>query len=539
MGLNREAFDGVLCFWPLDEIARPGPDAAPMPASLGPVAHTVRSLAFHVATRSPRLWLITRGAQAANQSQARVNSWQAPVWGLGFAIAFEHPDLGCTRLDLDPDAPADATAARAIAEFVRRGPYGDQYVHRGEVFLRRRLDRQVLGRSSAADLSAEGAHLITGGWGAIGLSLAEGLARAGARHLVLLGRHSPTSEGLARVESVRSSGVVVDLVSVDVADYAALSVALDEVRRKGGRILGVFHAAGVLEDTPVIDVTEDVLERVSAPKVAGAWNLHILTRDDPLDHFVLFSSASAALGSIGQAAYMSANAFLGALAEERSRSGLPSLSIDWGPWAEDGMAATALETGRGVAVAGVSMISHRDGVDTLLAMLDGSSIRAVVLPFDLKTLIHVYPAAMGISLFEKLFGDDFHQLRNDGAANVIASRPELAQPYVESRNRLESLIAGIWQRALGIDRVGVRDPFFELGGDSVFAGQVLTQINKALGVTLDTEAAFESFTVEKLAELAELALLKEVESVSEEEALKLLAEEPRHEQPSLVISSVA
>ena len=101
---------------------------------------------------------------------------------------------------------------------------------------------------------------------------------------------------------------------------------------------GVVHAAGVLEDGLLSRQTPDQFARVLAPKSAGAWNLHQLTLRQPLDFFVMYSSAAALLGSPGQANHMAANAFLDGLARLRRAAGLPAVSIGWGAWSEIGAA---------------------------------------------------------------------------------------------------------------------------------------------------------------------------------------------------------
>jgi acyl carrier protein len=102
---------------------------------------------------------------------------------------------------------------------------------------------------------------------------------------------------------------------------------------------GVIHAAGVLDDHLLLNLNAESFQRVLAPKALGAWNLHSLTADLPLDFFITFSSVASVLGSPGQANYAAANAFLDGLAHDRRSRGLPCLSINWGPWAEIGMAA--------------------------------------------------------------------------------------------------------------------------------------------------------------------------------------------------------
>jgi len=241
-----------------------------------------------------------------------------------------------------------------------------------------------------------------------------------------------------------------------------------------------------------------------------------------LDFFVLFSSAAATLGSVGQGAYMAANVFLDALAEVRVCEGLPAVSLAWGPWADRGMAAEAVgENGATSLIAGLRMIDHDLGTEALFERFGGSPARRIVLPYDIKGMLHLYPAATGIALFEHFFDGDLEQSRNQGRQDVLSSRPAISVPYEEPDSELEGAICGIWQRALGMDLVGIHDPFFELGGDSVFAGQVITQINKTLGVVIDSERAFEDFTVASLAELAEEALIEAVESMPEEQAAVL------------------
>ena len=518
---SAERLDGIICLWGLDQPEARAPGAGIVSPMLDRLRQLMRDLSL--AHGAHRLWLVTRGAQAVGERQTKVNAWQSPVWGFGFAAAFELPDTRCSRLDLDPATPDPAAQMSETAALIAGDPEGDQFAERDLAISVRRIIALPSPALQPVRPRADRAYLVTGGLGALGLSVAARLARDGAGHVILLGRHAPSASAAEAIDGLRARGAEITTIAADVADPEGLTRAFEQIRRLDRPLRGVVHAAGVIRDAALGGLDSSSLDDVLRPKVLGAWGLHELTRERPLDFFVLFSSGAAALGSSGQAAYMAANAFLQGLAEKRARAGLPALCVDWGPWADAGMAARAIEAGRARSLAGVSMIDPEEGIETLMRLIAAGTRRAIVLPNDLSDLLHVYPARTGLSLFSRLMSDGISGLRSGSSSEAAAKRPDLAQVYVAPRTKLESAIAGIWQRALGIDEVGVLDPFFELGGDSVFANQILLQIERVLGVALDAEQAFAELTVARLAELAEAAILERIEAMSEEEAANLVA----------------
>jgi myxalamid-type polyketide synthase MxaB len=203
----------------------------------------------------------------------------------------------------------------------------------------------------------DGAYLITGGLGGLGLKTAEHLVQLGARHLVLAGRSPPSAPAQEAIDRLGSAGASVQVVLADVANSEEVGRLVESCRPA---LRGVVHAAGVLDDGVLERQTAERFERVLAPKVRGAWNLHAHTRDLPLDFFVCFSSMASLLGSAGQGNYAAANAFLDALAHHRRARGLPCLTVNWGPWAEVGMAARLSLAGQGV-----EKIEIADGLQVL------------------------------------------------------------------------------------------------------------------------------------------------------------------------------
>ncbi|HEY0226846.1 MAG TPA: SDR family NAD(P)-dependent oxidoreductase, partial [Mycobacterium sp.] len=192
----------------------------------------------------------------------------------------------------------------------------------------------------------DGAYIITGGLGGLGLFLATQMGKAGCGRIVLTARSAPTAKAQQAVSRIRADGVdvVVECGNMAEADDAARVVAA--AKATGLRLRGVLHAAAVVEDATLPNITDELIDRDWAPKVFGAWNLHHATAGEPLDWFCLFSSAAALLGSPGQGAYAAANSWVDGLTHWRRSLGLPALAIAWGAWGEVGRATHLAEGGR-------------------------------------------------------------------------------------------------------------------------------------------------------------------------------------------------
>ncbi|NER24034.1 MAG: SDR family NAD(P)-dependent oxidoreductase, partial [Symploca sp. SIO1C2] len=184
----------------------------------------------------------------------------------------------------------------------------------------------------------EGSYLITGGLGALGLRVAQWMVDIGAGHLVLMGRSAPSEAAQQVINQLERAGAQVVVVSGDVSKKQDVVRILAEIDSSYPPLRGVIHGAGVLDDGVLQQMSWERFTRVMAPKVEGAWHLHTLTEHLEIDFFVCFSSMASLLGSPGQGNYAAANGFMDALAHHRRAKGLAGLSINWGPWAEAGMA---------------------------------------------------------------------------------------------------------------------------------------------------------------------------------------------------------
>ncbi|MDB5041438.1 MAG: hypothetical protein JWN27_2164, partial [Candidatus Eremiobacteraeota bacterium] len=399
--LNRLAPAGaarwnVICVSALDAAPARGLDVATLDAGqrrYGPGALTALAQAIVRSALGIRVWIVTAGSQAVVETDT-VEVGQATSWGFGTTLFLEHPEMRGGLIDIE--SHRSATAADDVFRAIAAGDGGDAFVATRADAAYVPLLRPAAARADAAPLalSPEGSYLVTGGLGGLGLATAQWLAARGARHVVLLGRTglpprdtwnadvpSDVREKIDGVQAVEALGARVEIVAADVADTARLRTLIAELDVAGRPLRGVVHAAGVNWFARVADVDGERLLGALRVKVAATWALHELTRDLPLDLFVLYSSVSALWGSVDLAHYTASNAFLDAVAAHRRALGLPALSIDWGPWASVGMSAKPREVAL-LQKLGLRLMPPDAALAALESALRSGAARAVIADID-------------------------------------------------------------------------------------------------------------------------------------------------------------
>jgi polyketide synthase 12/myxalamid-type polyketide synthase MxaB len=352
--------------------------------------------------------------------------------------------------------------------------------------------------SAVADptVRADGTYLITGGMGGIGLRAATWLVERGARHVVLTGRRAPAPEAVEAIAEMERAGVQVMAAAADVADGHRMADLLEDVRRRFPPLRGVIHSAGVLDDGILTQQDWGRFRRVLAPKLDGGALLHRLTLADPLDFFVLYSSAAALLGSPGQANHAAANAFLDALAAHRRTAGLPALSVNWGPWAEVG-AAVRRDVGGRAGQEGLGRIAPERGLAVLDRFARGGRARLAVLPIDWSVFLRGRrPAPFLSSLAAVARPRSAKTPAPQGFLERLEATPAAGRLHV-LREHIQTLAA----RVLGLDGMQVMDgrrPLQEIGLDSLMAVELRNALSGAVGRPLPATLLFDYPTVDAL-----------------------------------------
>ena len=347
-------------------------------------------------------------------------------------------------------------------------------------------------------------YLVAGGLGGLGISLASHMARSGARHLVLAGRSGrPAPEDEPALAALRArEDVEVVAAACDVTDADDLGRLLARVRERMPPLRGVVHAAAVLDDGLLTACGPDRVRAVLAPKVAGAWNLHTATRDDPLDLFVVLSSFSAVLGPPGQGPYAAANAVLDALAAHRRALGLPALALDLGALEGAGMVARSPVVRDYLERLGLLGMPPGTVWGLMDEMLRNGTGRRMLALFDWSSWSAGPAAALRASVFAPLAHLAEDAGPPDGPGGVRA-RLEAASPDERAGiagEHVARIVAGVLDTAPG--RIDSETPLTRLGLDSLMAVELMTALQQDLGIAVPLADLLRGMALDDLVALA-------------------------------------
>ncbi len=438
---------------------------------------------------------------------------KAALLGPVKVIPQEYPDIRCRSVDLLLPEPgsqmyrkladwllAESTATSSDTVVAYRGNH--RWV---QTFEPIRLDESI----QAPRLRKHGVYWITGGFGRIGLTLAECLAKNVKARLILTGRSTlpprtewddylakhdqrdDAAQKIRKVKELEELGAEVVVASADVADEKGMQEVMAQAEARFGSVNGILCAAGFTGEKAYHGINEtdktDCMRHFH-PKLSGILTLEKVLQGRSPDFCLLISSLSSVLGGLGAAAYAAANFFVDAYAHQQQMTdGEPWTSLNWERW------KSGDETEKeGVALGSVLSelaISPEEGSEVFQRIMSvWPAPQIIVSSGDLETRIEQW--VRGVP-------------KTDVSEHGRHTRPNLQTAYAAPENEIQRAIVDMWQDLLGIDQVGIHDNFFDLGGHSLLGVQLISRVRDAFQMELSLESIFESPTIADIAKFVD------------------------------------
>ncbi|WP_437832137.1 type I polyketide synthase [Sorangium sp. So ce1153] len=452
----------------------------------------------------------------------------APLLGVCRSVPLEFPHVRCRVVDLEAPTP-DAAEADRLVERILAEAHADAgdpvVVYRGHHRWVPAVEPVPLAAAPGAppSLRERGVYLITGGLGGVGLLLADYLARTARARLILTGRSSPTDEQRLRLQALEQAGAEVVTLRADVTDPAQMRAAAREAFDRFGALHGVIHAAGIAAGGLIERLTADALEAELNPKALGALSIEEIARSCKPDFVLLCSSVTALSGGLARAGYAAANAFLDAFAQACARRAGPyTVSVNLDRLRNVGMAARAEARLLALGIDDVILdgMSPEEGQQVFHRILSQAALPQVIV--SIRPLSGLPRDDEGAALARRLGAGDTAAAAGPGAPRRHAGEAAASPGESLSPEAVNEQVTAIWARAFGVDPVDPRKDFFELGGESLLALQILNRVRETFQVELSLREFFERPTVAALAERVHEARGRQAPAASPEPALVAL-----------------
>lgn len=416
----------------------------------------------------------------------------------------EYESLSCTQIELEGDLTAEQAADLAVLECAG-GMKCSRVKYKNGVRLEQEEEPLDLPEEADSRLYMQGNYLITGGMGDIGRYLTDYLIKNYQANLLLLAKNElpeeeswdyllekqPNNPNALKIQSVRKwrdEGARVTIKVCDICDEAAVENCVSEFEHTYGSIQGIFHTAGIKGEGLIRFKTREQAMAVLEPKVQGIQVLDNVFAQRELDFMMLFSSLAATTKNAGQSDYVAANRYLDAYAAW-SATRYPdrkTISIQWDSFKNIGMAHRATVEKPNLKTFFANTILPSQAMKVMERALAGKEHQVIVSVQNLIKRKQAGEPNQQEALVKRALMEDSKY-----------DRPELSVEYVEPETKLEKHLANVWAAAFSIKTIGIKDDFFELGGDSLYAVGIVNELKKSYQI--DMTDIYNAPTIEQLA----------------------------------------
>ncbi len=360
--------------------------------------------------------------------------------------------------------------------------------HIGKVVINMPMHINHVGERKNCIFNDRSTYLITGGKTGIGFEVCKWMVMEhGAKYVVLVSR-SQANESVkqAIVNLEERFGATIICKEVDISDYTHCKTLIEQELKDMPPLRGVHHCAAILSDQLLSNQDWSNFERVIRPKACGAWNLHQLTLETPLEHFVLYSSAISVFGNMGQTNYACASSYLDNLAVLRSSMGLPVLSVNWGQWkaglAENINVATfkPFSIEEGIQALNYFMENNKDQQHQIVAGTINFSEIEKLAPHFRNTLLE-YVGILSVAGQIESFQDGSPTTMNIDRV-CLATLLKQCEDEHAKENVVKNFVVQMLCDTLGTAKEDIKDDvrFIDMGMDSLMSIEFTNKMHSAL-----------------------------------------------------------
>lgn len=451
------------------------------------LVYLVQGLLKNHARKRSEIIIVSRYVDRVTGREERFCPQNALLFGLGKVIKWENPQVKCRCIDID-----DRTTAKDIVFELEEDRYRYRVAYRDNTRYIESFNKisKSSPQTDTLDIKSEGAYIITGGRGRIGLDIAGFIASRNKTNIVLVSRSdfplrsewdsileheafTKTARIISKIVDIERLGSKVECFSLDVCDRNQMQNMLEDVRKRYGRINGIIHGAGVgvgLKGSTIEHEKEEIFRQVLSPKVKGTGLLYELTEHDNLDFYILISSLTTLVGGIGGGSYIAANSFMDSFAAYGAHHGKKVITINFPIWEDNEISEVITHHSEKKQM--FKVMSAQRAVRAFHKAV-GFNLHRVIIgelnySSDVLMLGEHLPFSLSTELMNKLEKERSNHGNGFGTRYTKPGKSaRLIGKAGESYTKTEQIVADIWKQVLGFNELNVNDNFFEIGGDSI------------------------------------------------------------------------
>jgi acyl transferase domain-containing protein/acyl carrier protein len=447
----------------------------------------------------PEIAVVSNGIHSIN-NPTNINIEKSTLWGVSKVLANEIPEYNCKRFDLSFYPSKEETKNLCKELFVKDNSETEILIRNNQRYVSRltTVEKNEIELKQLSFIS-DASYIITGFKG-LAMVFIEWMFERGARNFMLTSRSGKAPEEIMeRIKNLKEKGANIKIKQADVNNFDELKEVFEQVDDQMPKLKGVIHAAGLYEGRQLTEMSYENYDRITSPKVKGAWNLHLLTKSKELDWFIMFSSASALIGNIGLAHYVAGNTFMDMLAHYRQMINLPAMSVNWGAMKDAGMLTRDTNINNFTGGDEFELTKMKDAINVFEKISESNHKQIGIFRINIDKVTKYFSTLSQTNYLSELVNES-NDSQTDSDGNSFLENLLLSKDSDSAKVKLiEELLIEKVARVINssTSKINRTMTFKGLGIDSLMAVQLKNQINKDLATKVSVTTLWAYPTIKE------------------------------------------